>query len=289
LQINPRESEPRFYLRKLQAGGAHSFEIENYSPGEDGQSRGLRLRVTYSVREPRFGEGNLKGPDLFRIYGRYIEASLYTLESESAHARVQSAIEGELNEVLNRLRREDIQEILAEGKHSRNTQRGREYEVVLQKAKNFISEHFGLLIDLSVSVASDDPKGIASIILESDAKELGARLQIESGLRVSKAEAAREAWNRYHEALKRYDSETADKAERDRLTELKQTAEELEKEAEMGKRAHIGRQLQSDALRTGRLSSSRVLGIEDDSERHNVHAEPESGADNVIDIKAQKS
>jgi hypothetical protein len=146
-----------------------------------------------------------------------------------------------------------------------------------------------LLIDLSVSVESDDPQGLIGIILESDAKEIGARLQIESKLRVSKAEAAVDAWGRYHEALTKYDPETADEGERKRLTELKHAAQELEREAEMGKRTHIGRQLQSRVPRLGGLDPSRVLGLGRDDNERRADEQKEDDTEDVIDLKTEKT
>jgi hypothetical protein len=289
LQINPRESEPRAYLRRLQAGGAHSFEIENYSPGEDGQSRGLRIRVTYSIREPRLEDGLTEGTNPFQVYERYIEASLYTLESDDAHVRIRSAVAGELNEVFNQFSRELIQAILAEGKYGRNVRQRKLYQALLKRAKDFIAENFGLLIDVSASVESDDPRGVTGIILAHDAEEIGRRLQIESTLRISKAEAAVTSWQRYYDALAKYDPETADEGERKQLAELKAMAQQIEGEAEMGKRPHIGRQLQSDGLPARRSDPMRVLGLEDLIQPPEQTQKEQIDADNVIEIKAQQS
>jgi hypothetical protein len=289
LQTNPRESEPRAFLRKLQAGGAHSFPIDNFSPGDDGQSRGLRLNATYSIREPRLGDEMSDVPNPLRTYERYIEASLYALDPESIHARVRSAVSSELNEILNQLSREMIQAVLLEGKFSRNAIRRDQYSAILRRAREFVSDNFGLLIDLSVSVESDDPQGLTGIILESDAREMGARLQIESKLRISKAEAAVDAWGRYHEALTKYDPETADEGERKRLAELKQAAQELEREAEMGKRAHIGRQLQSKVPKSGGLDPSRVLGLNRGDSERRTDGQEEVNTEDMIDLKTQKT
>jgi hypothetical protein len=283
LQINALESQARAYLRTLQAGGGHTFTIENYSPGRDGQSRGLRLRITYSIREPRIIEGNRLNP--FQVYERYIEAALYTLTPERAHESIKEAIAGELNEVFNRLNREAIQHVLLEGKFGDKQERRREYDALVSRAKNFVANNFGLLIDLSVSVDSDDPRGVTDILLENDATELQARLQIESKLRISKADAARRAWDRYHDALMKYDPQSADEEERNGLGELKRQAQQLEQEAEIGKRPHIADQLRGSVSRPEPLEPSQVLGLEKEQKLDHKDGVDQ---DKVIDMKTQE-
>jgi len=288
LQINPRESDPRAYLRRLQAGGAHSFVIENYSPGDDGQSRGLSLRVSYSIREPRLGEGGDWANPL-AIYERYIEANLHTLDPEPVHGRVQAAVSGELNEVFNQLSRETIQTILVEGKHSRNANERRQYDALTRRVRGFVAANFGLLIDLSISIVSADPQGLVRIILQSDADELGARLKVESRLRIARAEAAEAAWNRYYEEKNKFDLETASEGEKKQLEELKRAAEELEDAAEMGKRPHISHQLRSAAKPSGSSNAARVLGLEDNASLLGGEPERAPGADKVVDIEIEQA
>ncbi len=243
VHVAASESEPRAYLRKLQAGGAHSFFIDNHSPGTDGQTQGLRLKVTYGVVEPRLTELPAEKRQTYTTYERYIEAGLYRFEVEEAHLRIQGAIGGELKEVLGQLRRDNILRIVTEGKNGPDEGNRKWYLALLKKATDVVSQSFGLSVDLRLVLDSDDLSGVRSFLADADKDELRRRREIETELRISKAAAAREAFEQYHRALLSYDHATADDEDRRRLDGLKKIAQDLEEEAQIGKRSHLGNRL----------------------------------------------
>jgi hypothetical protein len=287
LQINAQESVPRSYLRHLQAGGGHSFEIDNYSPGEDGRSGGLTLRITYSVKEPRPGDTSAGGYEPYRTYERYIEASLYAFEVGEVHSRIQSAVKGQLNPILSRLTRDQILAMLANARDGHDATLRGYYRSLVQRAKSFVAETFGLIIDLSIVVESDDPRGFATIVAESDIQEFKDRKNIERAVRTSKAETARLAWDKYHTALLKYEPETADASEKQALEELKRTAKEIEAESEMGKGTHIGSALQGLGGSRASADLSLIFGPQAEAPPHIPDSKHRPDRDNIIDIEGQ--
>jgi hypothetical protein len=279
LQITPHESVPRSYLRHLQAGGANSFEIDNHSQGEDGRSGGLKLRVTYSVKEPRLGDTSADGHDPYRTYERYIEASLFAFEVGEVHSRIESAIKGQLLPILSRLSRDQILAVLA----THDVKLRAYYRNLVQPAKSFVAETFGLIVDVSIVVESDDPLGLATIIAQSDVQEFKDRKNIERAVRTAKAEAARRAWDNYHTAVLNYKPEIADASDKQALEELRQTAKDLQAESEMGQGAHIGGALQGLEGPRGSADLSLIFGPQVEALPHMPDPKNRPDRDNIVD------
>jgi len=256
--------------------------MKNNSPGTDGQSLGLGLAVTYNILEPRLGDDPEQTLEAYRTYERYIAAGLHKLDIVETHSGIAFAIQTQLNEVFNHSSRGEIQAVLIEGKTGRDPKLRKAYEALVRRAKISVAQSFGLLIDLSVSVESDDLLGIKGTITSHHATETTAFLEYQLNLQKAKAEAALRARQAYHNAKLEFDHEIADADDRRRLDALKQTAEDLEKEAAIGTRAEIARQLM------GNFTGMGLLRLEADP---TTEQQPQSGVpiDNVIDIESRKS
>jgi hypothetical protein len=283
LQINALESDPRVYLRKLQAGGGHSFIIDNKSPSEDGNSGGLMLRLTYGVKEPVPLDETAEGLQVaYRTYQRYIDAGLHIFELEAVHKHIQSAIKGQLNPLLGRMTREQIQAMLAVGRSGADATMRGYYNKLVERAEAFIADTFGLMLELNILVEDDDPLGFATIAAQSDVEEFKNRKGIERAVRIAKAETARMAWDNYHRLLLSYDPATADAADKQALEDHKKKAQELEKESTMGSGSHVGRWLQNGSGQRETRDLSKLFGPSSDP----IQPPPKSSErDDTIDVQ----
>jgi hypothetical protein len=234
MQINGQESVPRSYLRALQAGGGHSFNIDNLAQGAGASLVGLTLRVTYLVKEPRYTNAIANGSEP-STYERYIETSLYAFDVSEVHARIEAAVTSQLNHILNQLNRDQIQVLLAVGRSGPNAEMRRHYQSLVDRAEAFVAKSFGLIIELDIVVDNDDPMKMKPIAANSHLENFKDRLALARDWQRASANAARLALERYHDAVLKFDPITSDENDRKALEHLKEIAQQLAEEAHLGR------------------------------------------------------
>ncbi len=230
IQINGQESVPRSYLRALQAGGGHSFTINNLAQSAGGQLGGLVLRATYVVKEPRYTDAIAQGNEP-STYERYIETSLYAFDVTEVHGRIEAAVVSQLNQLLSRMNRDQIQTLLATGRNGPNAEMRGYYQSLVQRAETFVAKTFGLIVELEIAVNDDDPLGMKSIAANSYLENFKDLLALANDLQRTRNDAARVALTQYHTALLKFDPVTSDEKDKQALDLLKERAQTLATEA----------------------------------------------------------